>query len=57
MEYQHYIAEALDTVSAWEIPEEDFARTVNDQAKIMAGMDLELSGLDDYGSPYIPLQF
>ena len=57
MEYQHYIAVALEMISAWELPEEDFARTVNDQAKIIAGMDLELSSLDDYGSPYTPLQF
>jgi hypothetical protein len=25
MDYQHYIADALDMVSAWEIPEDDFA--------------------------------
>jgi hypothetical protein len=57
MDYHHYIADALEMVSAWEIPEEDFAQTVNDQAKIMAMTDIELSGLDDFASPYTPLQF
>jgi hypothetical protein len=57
MEYQHYIAEALDMVSAWELPEEDFAQTVNDQARIMAGMYLDLPHLDNHCSPYTPLQF
>jgi hypothetical protein len=58
MDYQHYIADARDMVSAWEIPEEDFAQTVNDQAKIMAMTDIELSGFDDFACQYnIPLQF
>jgi len=57
MDYQYYIADALEIVSAWEVPEEDFAQTVNDKAKIMAMTDIELSGLDDFASPYIPLQF
>ena len=41
MNYEHYIPEALDIVSAWEVPPEDFARVVNDQARIMAGTDLD----------------
>jgi hypothetical protein len=57
MNYEEYIQDALDMVSAWEIPEEYFAQTVNDQAKIMAMTDIELSGLDDFASPYTPLQF
>jgi hypothetical protein len=57
MDYQHYIADALEQVSAWEIPEEDFVNEVNNQAMIMAMTDLELSGLDDFASPYTPLQF
>ncbi len=42
MNYQHYIADALELVAAWDLPTEDFAQAVNDQAKIMAGLDLEL---------------
>jgi hypothetical protein len=58
MDYQHYIADALDMVSAWEIPEEDFAQVVNDQVKILAMADNEISEFDDFASQYnIPLQF
>ena len=57
MDYQQYIADALEIVSAWEIPEENFAQAVNDQAKIMAMTDIELSGLDNFASPHSPLQF
>ena len=35
---EDYIPEALDMVSAWDIPDEDFAQTVNDQAKLMSGI-------------------
>ena len=35
---EDYIPEALDTVSAWDVPDEDFAQTVNDQARLMAGL-------------------
>ena len=39
--YIAHLPNALHIVSSWEIPEEDFARAVNDQARLMAGMDLE----------------
>ena len=32
-----YILQALEMVSAWNIPDEDFAQAVNDQARLMAG--------------------
>ena len=57
MDYRQYIADALAMVAAWEVPEEDFAQVVNDQAKLMAMTDIELSRLDDFASPYTPLQF
>jgi hypothetical protein len=57
MNHENYINEALEIVSAWEVPEEDFAQVVNDQARLMAGMDLELSGDPAVTSPYSPLQF
>ena len=41
MTYENYIAEALEVVAAWELPPEAFAQAVNDQAKIMAGTDLD----------------
>lgn len=57
MDYQQYIPDALEMVSAWEIPEEDFAQAVNDQAKIMAMTQFELSEFDDITCPYSPLHF
>jgi len=35
---EDYIFDALDVVSARDIPDEDFAQAVNDQAKLMAGV-------------------
>jgi hypothetical protein len=35
---EDYITDALELVSTWDIPDEDFAQTVNDQAKLMAGI-------------------
>ena len=39
MQFEDYIPEALEVVSAWDIPDDDFAYAVNDQAKLMAGID------------------
>ena len=36
----NHILEALEIVSAWDLSEEDFAQAVNDQARLMAGIDL-----------------
>ena len=57
MNYQTYIPEALEIVSAWEIEPEDFAQVVNDQARIMAATDLDLIANPDFDNPYYPLQF
>jgi hypothetical protein len=57
MSYEHYIPEALDMVSAWEVPESDFAQAVNNQARLMAGLHMELSAFSEDASPYTPLQF
>ena len=37
MEYDHYITYALEIVSTWDIPTEDFGQVVTDQARLMAG--------------------
>jgi len=34
-----YILNALDMVSAWDLPDEDLADAVNAQARLMAGLD------------------
>ena len=36
--FEDYVAEAIETVSAWDIADEDFAQSVNDQARMMAGI-------------------
>jgi hypothetical protein len=37
MNYENQILDALMIVSAWDIPDEDLADAVNDQAMLMAG--------------------
>ena len=39
MNIENLILDALEIVSAWDLPEEDFADAVNDQARIMAGVN------------------
>jgi hypothetical protein len=38
---QNYILDALEIVSAWDLPEEDLADAVNAQARLMAGVNPE----------------
>ena len=39
MHTDDYITEALELVSAWDIPDEDLADAVNAQARLMAGIN------------------
>ena len=57
MNFEDFIPDALTMVAAWEVPEEDFAQAVNDQARLMAGMYLEPAGDFHVASPYHGLQF
>ena len=34
----NYIIDALDIVSAWDIPDEDFGQALNDQARSLSGI-------------------
>ena len=43
MDYENHILDALEMVMAWELPEEEFADAVNDQARLMAGLTPEES--------------
>ena len=36
MNIENYILDAIEIVSAWDLPEEDFADAVNDQARLKA---------------------
>ena len=38
MHIEDYIPEAIEMVSAWVIPDEQFTDAVNDQAMLMAGI-------------------
>ena len=57
MNYEDYVADALDMVAAWEVPEQDFAQAVNDQARLMCGMNLEPSSDLPLTSAYTALRF
>ena len=39
MTFENQILDALEIVSAWDVPDEDFADAVNDQAMLMAGVN------------------
>ena len=49
MFYQDQILDALEIVSAWDVPDESFTQVVIDQAKLMSGMSPEeiLEGLPE----------
>ena len=38
MNFDEYVITALELVSTWNVPDENFADTVNDQAMLMAGV-------------------
>ena len=57
MTYEDYIPEALDMVSAWDLPESEFTEAVNAQAQLMAGLGLEPSLDNALPSPYATLRF
>ena len=57
MTIEDYIADALAQVNTWELPEEDFAQAVNDQARLMAGIEFDASTNSPATSPYHALQF
>ena len=54
---ESYIEDALAMVSAWDVPEENFAQAVNDQARLLAGFDLEPARNNSDLSPYSQLVF
>jgi hypothetical protein len=40
MNYETYLIDAIDMVASWELSEAEFAQAVNDQARLMAGLEL-----------------
>jgi len=57
MNIEDYIPEALEMVSAWELPEEDFAQAVVDQARLMSGIDLDYRATGPEIQPHTTLRF
>ena len=55
--FEDFIQDAIELVDAWEVPEDDWATAVNDQARIMAGLNLEPSTEIPATSPYHALRF
>jgi len=51
------IYDVIAMVEAWDLPEEVFPQAVNDQARIMAGLDLEPSTSIPSSDPYAALLF
>ena len=41
MNYEDYLKDALEMVLAWDLPEDQLADAVNDQARLMAGVPPE----------------
>ena len=39
--YQNYLSDAIGIVSAWDVPDEEFAQAVNDRVKLMSGISPE----------------
>ena len=37
--FEQYVIDALEMVSTWDLPDEDFAQAVNDQARLLAGIN------------------
>jgi len=56
MDYTTYLQDAIELVDAWDIPEPDWAEAVNDQARLMAGLNLEPSNDIPATSPYHSLR-
>lgn len=58
MSHRNYLTDAIDQVSAWNLPDEEFAPAVNDLARLMAGMPgPECASMLANFNPYTSLQF
>jgi len=57
MDIQDYIQDAISMVDSWGLAEEEFSQAVNDQARLMAGLGLEISTGLPADSPYSSLRF
>ena len=44
MTYENQILDALMIVSAWDLPEEELADAINDQARLLSGISIDELG-------------
>ena len=54
---EDYLQDALDLVSAWDLPDEELPDAVNAQARLMAGIAPEYLTVPPMPSAYLPLSF
>ncbi len=52
---EDYLQDALDLVSAWDLPDEELPDAVNAQARLMAGIAPEYLSVPPMPSAYLPL--
>ena len=57
MNYETYIQDAIEMVSAWELPEEEFSQAVQQQAELMAGISFDQLDTSQSINVYIALRF
>lgn len=55
--YEDYLLLALETVSAWDLPDEELAEAANAQARLLAGIPLDHTITEPLPPPYTALQF
>lgn len=55
--FEDYLSEALDIVSAWDLPDDEVIQVANAQARLMAGLSAEYAVHESPPSPYCALQF
>ncbi len=41
-DYENHIQQAIEMVEGWDLPQEQFARAVNEQAQLMSGITLDI---------------
>jgi hypothetical protein len=56
-DYEDYLTLAVELVSPWDLPDDEFAEAVNAQARLMAGIPLDHTVQEPLPSPSIPQQF
>jgi hypothetical protein len=51
------LLDLIQRIDAWEIPERDYAKVVNEQLRLQAGLEYQLSGDLPQYPPFASLRF